>query len=587
MIQLELQKWETRGQDILERAKQAFQNAPLNGPIYMLSSRLPEAVRPQEGVLRIVFAGEYSAGKSTILKVLTGNDEIEIGAAITTQRASVFSWNGVEIVDTPGIHTAERPDHDVITYEEISRADLLVFVLTNELFDSHLAEHFRRLAIERNKGHEMLLVVNKMRRTELGNTPQMQQIIREDLEKVVSPFTTEQLRISFTDAQAALEARSHPNEKVAQILTRKSGIQSFVEELNNFIRDKDLIGRYTTALYTLEQVLQEAVSAETGGDVDVDGLEELLGQTRSALVQTKINIPNLVASSVQKSSEQIRRDGRAVAELIHSEQNAQKVSAELKEAQEKVQRTADALSDAVEQALGVEIERLEEKLEGIADSELARQLIPRLTARLELELDQVEISSSTLKTGSTVAKASGELGRFLVKNSFNPKAGTGVQAMLRLQNYSGTQGHQVVKSVGHFFGKSFKPWGAIKWTQRIAHAGRFLALAGPIIAIGLDWKLERDAEKLDNELREARMAVQKGFNDQAEALETHYDEATQTFVAEFVDAQLNDVDQKLKELHAMQTEKGELFDTLVELLEDTRVLIQEMHGQVVFGDMDA
>ena len=106
--------------------------------------------------------GQYSAGKSSILKVMTGREDIEIGGEITTQQAQQLDWNEIKVVDTPGIHTELRPDHDEITYEAISKADLLVFVITNELFDSHIADHFRKLAIDREKAHEMLLVVNKM-----------------------------------------------------------------------------------------------------------------------------------------------------------------------------------------------------------------------------------------------------------------------------------------------------------------------------------------------------------------------------------------------------------------------------------------
>ena len=37
--------------------------------------------------IRLVFAGQYSAGKSSILKMLTGKTDIAIGAGITTQQA--------------------------------------------------------------------------------------------------------------------------------------------------------------------------------------------------------------------------------------------------------------------------------------------------------------------------------------------------------------------------------------------------------------------------------------------------------------------------------------------------------------------
>ena len=156
--------------------------------------------------IRLVFVGQYSAGKSSILKMLTGREDIEIGADITTQEAHTYNWEGVEVIDTPGIHTQLRPDHDEISYAAIASADMLVFVITNELFDSFIAEHFRKLAIDKDKAGEMILVVNKMDRTSLGNTAEQQEIIIEDIRKVIAPYTPEQLNISFLDAKSYLES---------------------------------------------------------------------------------------------------------------------------------------------------------------------------------------------------------------------------------------------------------------------------------------------------------------------------------------------------------------------------------------------
>ena len=129
--------------------------------------------------VRIVFAGQYSAGKSSIIKMLTGDDTIATGAKITTEETHTYEWNGLEIVDTPGVHTTLRPDHDEISYKAIASADILVFVVTNELFDAYIADHFRHLAIDKDKAGEMVLVVNKMDRAAGGNTPEQQDIVIE------------------------------------------------------------------------------------------------------------------------------------------------------------------------------------------------------------------------------------------------------------------------------------------------------------------------------------------------------------------------------------------------------------------------
>lgn len=69
--------------------------------------------------------GQYSAGKSSILSILTGT-QLEVGQGVTTSTCNFLDWNGIEVVDTPGIHTQKRPDHDEITYQAMSEADLIV-----------------------------------------------------------------------------------------------------------------------------------------------------------------------------------------------------------------------------------------------------------------------------------------------------------------------------------------------------------------------------------------------------------------------------------------------------------------------------
>ena len=158
---------------------------------------------------QLVFVGQYSAGKSSILKAMTGRKDIKIGAGITTELVHKYDWSDIEVVDTPGIHTEKRPDHDDLSYAAIASADMLVYVVTNELFDANLAAHFRKLAIDRDKAGEMILVINKMTRTSKGNTPEQQEVIREDIQKVIEPYTPAQLGLCFMDAESYLKSIKH------------------------------------------------------------------------------------------------------------------------------------------------------------------------------------------------------------------------------------------------------------------------------------------------------------------------------------------------------------------------------------------
>ena len=539
--------------------------------IRQLGGRVPEEIVSEDDTITVVFAGQYSAGKSTILKAITGRQDIAIGAEITTQKAHTYDWDGVRIVDTPGVHTELRPDHDEITYRSISEADLLVFVLTNELFDSHLAAHFRKLAIDRGKSHEMMLVVNKMRRCAKGNSAEMQEIISNDLKKVLTPFSPEDLRTTFVDAEAVLESKEESDVEVSAVLYRKSGFEKFSTELNQFVRDRGLSGRYTTALYNLEQVLQEALAAESTGDKDVDALEELLLQRRRALLETQDRLPRAVDNEIQRTVSSIRQDGRKVADLIHASASQEEVDRELQAAQNRVQEYSEQLNATVEKVIGKHIEGLDQRMSSIAESELAKELLERLAVRIK----QVDVSPEAMAKLSKTADVSQKLGKFLIDKSFSLKSG--FRGLFNLNHYSGTATHGAVKSIAKFFGYKFRPWEAVKWTKGIANAGRALAVVGTILTFVLQFKEDMDAEQLEVDLRESRASIRAGFNEAAHQIEMHFDKATGAYVDKTFTVEIENVDRELDELREMQQSRSDLFDSLVGLLNETREMIKQLH----------
>jgi GTP-binding protein EngB required for normal cell division len=567
----ELLEWAAAGNDLLERSRRKLSSAP-SEKMQQLADKVPTTILSEDNTVVLVFAGQYSAGKSTIIKALTGREDIATGAGITTEQAHTYDWEGIKVVDTPGVHTELRPEHDEITYRAIADADLLIFVVTNELFDSHLAQHFRKLAIDRNKAHEMMLVVNKMRRCAKGNSPEVQDVIREDLRRVLAPFTPEDLHTSFIDAEAALESKAETDNVVAKALWEKSGIELFTHALNEFVRQKGLTGRYTTALYKLEQVLQEALNSESTGDKDIDALEELLLQRRRALLETQDRISRAVEGEIQRVSSQIRKEGHKAADMITGSADPKEINRELQAAQDRVQTHVEKLEQSIQNVIAKHIKNLDERVRVIVNSELAKELLPRLAHRVK----EASISPQMMSKLKKASVFSSKFGEFLVRNSFTPKAGT-LGGLFRLDQYSGTAIHDAVKALGHFFGKSFKPWEAVKWTRWIANAGRVLAVAGTALTFILQIKEDADAAQLETDLRESRSAVRSGFNDVAHVIEMHFDQATQAWVAETLRSEIEVVDKQLAELRDMQRTRTALFRDLIDLLEETRVMIRKLH----------
>ena len=270
MEEFQLSKFTKEGAQLLREVTDEFNRLGID------ASNLPKIFPDDSGKIKLVFVGQYSAGKSSIIKMLTGED-VAIGAAITTQDSTPYEWNGLEIIDTPGIHTELRPDHDEITYNQINHAALLIFVITNEGFSQRMGDHFRTLAIEQKRAANMVLVVNKMDRTQLGNVPEQQQIIYDDLKKVTTPYDPKDFYLSFTDTGSYFKALEETDERRKTRRMERSGREGFIANLNRFVAERGVFQKINLPLNTIAAAIRNA----QGNSSDADKISDT-----AALIET-------------------------------------------------------------------------------------------------------------------------------------------------------------------------------------------------------------------------------------------------------------------------------------------------------------
>src|SRR5690554_8121840 len=120
-ISLEIIALSQKANHLLEYARESLANDP-SEKVQELAKTFPKTLAG-ERVPRVVVAGQYSAGKSTLLKALTGLESIEVGEASTTDSAERYQCEGIELVDTLGIETSRGRDDDEPSYREIGAAD--------------------------------------------------------------------------------------------------------------------------------------------------------------------------------------------------------------------------------------------------------------------------------------------------------------------------------------------------------------------------------------------------------------------------------------------------------------------------------
>lgn len=522
--------------------------------------------------IRLVFAGQYSAGKSSILKMLTGRTDIAIGAGITTQQAHTYNWNGIEVIDTPGIHTELRPDHDEISYEAIASADMLVFVVTNELFDAFIAEHFRKLAIDKDKAGEMILVVNKMERAADGNSIAQRDIIREDLQKVLAPYTPEQLNLSFLDAESYLDgiAEQENDAELAEELIDRSGYSTFVETLNRFVEVRSLSAKLTTGLYMIDEQLEKAIKSlqPKSSDSDIDALEESFIQQRHVLIEARGRMQQEVKDIYTSTASKIRDIGLDSANLLVDGCKQDEVENELRKA---IRQVNDLIEKSQAEALEVIDARLNEigeRLETLENSEFSRNLKSRLSGKFD-GLPE-EIQRILINAGSGFQKA----GQAVLNNAYK----AGAQGGLKLTNFSGSTIHQMVLNVGRSIGYKFKPWQAIKITRGIAIGGQVLSVLGVGLTVFMQIKADQDEQRIREDLKSNRQNIRSQFNVVANELEDFARQYVKDNVIRPLEVSISTIDRNIQEIRDSRHNRSLLCRNMEELQQECRFLIQDIHS---------
>lgn len=536
-----------------------------------LMHELPRQMIPDNERLRIVFVGQYSAGKSSIIKALTGLDEIKVGAGITTQKQQSYDWNGIEIYDTPGIQTGIRPDHDEITYKMIAEANLIVFVVTNELFDSQLSENFKKLAIDSDKGHEMMLVVNKMDRHSCGNSLDAHKIISNDLERVLEPpFTPENLYITFLDLDSYNKSLVADDEEERDYFYKKSGYDSFIDNLNKFVSEKKLVSEYTKYLYELQHVLEEAIKLIPTEDKDVEAIILNYQKKKNALTDFKRNIKNKSKNVIAKTELEIKEIGRNLANELSSATDPQIYNEQLKEVSERINNRINALSEDLQNILYQENNDYNLQIDEIMNLEITKVLSDSIASRFP------NLSTNTLHNMGKLGKCAKNLGEYLIKNSYNSSE-TGCLAKWLMRDYSKTPMHNAVKEIGSFFGHKFKPWEATKITKSISNAGKCLAIIGTALSFVAVWYEDCEEEKQLQEIRNTKQSIRNYFNEVGNEVELHYDSQIDTFVANSLTPNIDGVNEQISELMKTQNTNSDLQKALLDLNDECLKLIKKFH----------
>lgn len=540
--------------------------------------------------LTIAFVGQYNAGKSTILRVLTGRNDIVIDSDVCTDTITAYDWNGVRLLDTPGVHAGYR-EHDEKTYAVIDRADLLVFVVTNELFDPIIGNYFRQLAFARQHARRMLLVINKM-----GQDSGTSETKRPDIEKVTSPLTIEDFRSVFIDARSWLEARESDDEDRADLL-EIANIESFTDALNGFISERGLAGRLSAPLFNMRAIAEQASALLAADYPQERAALELLHRKRSILLASRSRLSTTMSGVIARAVADIGKYGDEVAEAIAPGKTEKEVEALHSAAQARAGTRSDALSDETRKSVETELGELRRQLEALRDGVLARELSGNVEsgASSDLGIDdfappgwQARSKPDVLADWPAKAQKIGDVAKNIGNWAARWATGSAAEevSIFSVAAARGSDAHKAVYNVGKFFGMKFQPWGAVKVAKVIGNVGRVISAVGAVLAVVAQVAEDRQQKQYRLQLRDARDGVRSAYRDAALSVQADFWKQFEAFIADFYDSELLAIDEIVDDLVGSREKRKSGAEMFSLLAQRAIVLIQQTAVSFRNDDME-
>jgi GTP-binding protein EngB required for normal cell division len=468
----------------------------------------------QQGLLTVAFIGQYSAGKSTIISALTGRRNICIGSNITTDKTAIYDWNGIRVIDTPGLFT-ERNDHDEITYDAINKTDLLVFCLTYMLFDSLTAENFKKLAYEKGYRWKMMLVINKMS-DEAGEEDEKIANYCKSLTEAIKPYSLDEFPLCFIDAKDYCGGVDEKDEFLIEV----SRFQTFTDALNTFVKRRGSLAKFDTPVRIALGYIDDTQLSLTRDSNKDSAFFELLNRLSRTVRQERDRLRTKVRGTALRLSAAVANEGTVLARAVGSNADIEVLA---KQAESNVQKHCERAGAEMEEAVKTAIESIQEEIQKVLQGDLYKAFAARLEVNQKVSAQNIDsgVDVERLRGQVKLLKDIGERAGYQL-NNLAKKTGidTTGQAFLRASNVAGGSLHHGVYAVGKFLNFNFRPWQAVNIAKNIGNVAKFL---GPLLSVGLlavDVYAVTQEEEQDKKLANARREITSQFISIAKDLES-------------------------------------------------------------------
>ncbi|EIT87954.1 hypothetical protein A200_05227 [Parascardovia denticolens IPLA 20019] len=147
-----------RDKDVTQSLAKQLESIRIN--YELLSQRMNDEVNALGGgTFVITLFGRTTAGKSTLMTILTHGDGSQIGngSQRTTRDVRTYEYRKLKVIDAPGIAAFEGNEDEDLAFETAKQGDLILFLITDDAPQRSEAQFFSRI---KSLGKPIICLVN-------------------------------------------------------------------------------------------------------------------------------------------------------------------------------------------------------------------------------------------------------------------------------------------------------------------------------------------------------------------------------------------------------------------------------------------
>lgn len=466
---------------LIEKTKNLLADTDNQALVSKLDAELEQATDRKE--LSLAFVGQYSSGKSTIISAMTGDKQIKIDANVATDVVSKYEWNNILLMDTPGILAGKKESHDEATKEALKESDLIFYVLTSQLFDDIIFNNFIDLAYNQRLADKMFIVINKMG-MESGEYDELVENYTVSLQKIFAErgYSLDQFPVAFIDAYDYIQGEDEKDEEFIKL----SHFGRFLDMLNAFVDQKGLIKKqFDTPVRILQSYLKNIQVAEVDKTISdfYNQFEQKLTSSEKELKRDVEQVLSWFDSSCMNEVINLSSEIGAIDEAVWTQKQ--------NDLSNKLSNMISEASDRIDTSINQNYDRLLKEMSEFSGKEALVKYAESIDAKINSPSISIEEKKSLTTQRNSLT--------YLLKQGANKVSSMapGVNSISGgISAASGSTLHEGVLTIGHFFGKKFKPWEAVRWASNIGKVAKF---GIPVLATGLDIWMQVREDKRENE----------------------------------------------------------------------------------------